>query len=286
MINLGFYIDRKISINKNTSAYKILRNIPKEDIFKPIECSYFTAKGAYVDKSEDVINILNQIGFETESKKGIVRVKRILARERFHTMKQIVDFCKVHQIRNYTVNSDFSIDVDGSVNVTDDIIQCLPVKFNRVSGEFIITGTFLQTLDGCPEYVGSSFICRNNQLISLEGCPEYVGDDFDCSFNKIKNLHHSPERINRTFNCSDNEIESLKFGPSYIHHSLVCGDNPIQNFNDAPIYVGSHIYCRKIKADSIVGLPINQNFVYADGNLYNNYLMWKKRNAEINSILS
>ena len=43
--------------------------------------------------------------------------------------------CKRYRIKNYTVNSDGSIDVDGNVYLDNRKLTKLPLKFNKVNGK-------------------------------------------------------------------------------------------------------------------------------------------------------
>jgi hypothetical protein len=91
-------------------------------------------------------------------------------------------FCQKYKIKNYTINSDGTIDEGYGVYLTVKLgdIEKLPVKFRKVSGSFMCGGNELSTLEGCPNYVGGDFNCRMNNLTTLEGCPKYVGGIFYC----------------------------------------------------------------------------------------------------------
>lgn len=118
---------------------------------------------------------------------------------------------------NAIVNSDGTIDVDGSiepsvigVNYLSKLIkhvgnnECvLAVKFNKVTG---------------------NFNCSNLRLINLAGCPSYVGGNFDCSYNKLTNLENCPQTINGNFNCSvqDNYNFSFVGGPVSVNGNFIC----------------------------------------------------------------
>lgn len=113
----------------------------------------------------------------------------------------IQKICHEYGIRNYTINDDMSIDVDGSVFLDDVKINKLPLKFRNVSG---------------------LFACNNNNLVSLEGSPKYVGGSFVCSFNKLSNLTGSPREVYGDFNCSHNhDLISLDGAPNKIGGSLL-----------------------------------------------------------------
>ena len=83
----------------------------------------------------------------------------------FEGFEDIDAICQKYGITNYTINSDGSIDVDGSLNWKK--LDKLPVKFNRVSRHFY---------------------CQYNQLISLEGAPKIVEGDFYCNYNQLPQL--------------------------------------------------------------------------------------------------
>ncbi len=102
-------------------------------------------------------------------------------------MESIHDICKRYNIKNYTINPDGSIDVNGSVNLYDGSLTELPLTFNKVTGYFTCGFNQLTSLKGSPRWVGGYFNCSCNQLTNLEGSPDYVGDDFYCETNQLTN---------------------------------------------------------------------------------------------------
>jgi hypothetical protein len=75
-------------------------------------------------------------------------------------MTSILDFCNKKYIKNHTINSDDTIDVDGDVDLRimlEDDLKKLPVKFGKVSGFFDCSTSNLTTLENCPKYVGRNF---------------------------------------------------------------------------------------------------------------------------------
>ena len=69
--------------------------------------------------------------------------------------QEIHDICKKYKIKNYTINLDGSIDVEGNVNLSNRELDKLPLKFNRVSRIFSCSRNFLTTLENSPIEVGS-----------------------------------------------------------------------------------------------------------------------------------
>ena len=111
--------------------------------------------------------------------------------------QEVKSWCEEMGIKNYTINPQGEIDVDGHVNLTNKYFKELPYKFGKVNKLFSLSGCKnLISLKNCPNIVTGNFSCSScSQLDSLEGCPTKVGGDFFCygckgSFSKeeIKSL--------------------------------------------------------------------------------------------------
>jgi len=124
------------------------------------------------------------------------------------TRKEVIQVCNGYRIKNYTINDDLSIDVDGDVHLYSKNLEYLPLRFSYVSGAFLCFDNELKTLEGCPQTVGRSFSCSNNFLVSLKGCPQTVRGSFNCSYNKITDLEHFPED-SHTIYIENNPIYNL-----------------------------------------------------------------------------
>ena len=101
------------------------------------------------------------------------------------SVEDIDSICKKYGIKNYTINEDGTVDVDGSVDLSERNLSKLPLKFGRVTGSFYCMHNQLTTLEGCPVEVGGYFNCGSNKLTSLEGCPRVVGGEFYCKDNPL-----------------------------------------------------------------------------------------------------
>ena len=84
-------------------------------------------------------------------------------------VEDIKAWCDEMNIRNYTINDNGEIDVDGHVDLTNKYFKELPYKFGEVSGYFDIDRCEnLISLKNCPDYVQMSFYCNNcTNLVSL-----------------------------------------------------------------------------------------------------------------------
>jgi hypothetical protein len=162
----------------------------------------------------------------------------------------IEEICREYRIKNYSINEDGSIDVEGDVYLSnggyaldsEDAIKLnqLPLKFGRVSGDFNCSYNQLKSLEGSPREVGGKFNCNNNQLTTLEGGPKVVGDFF-CSNNKLTSLEGSPKEVYR-FYCSNNQLTSLEGAPREVGGDFFCKNNKIWSFI-GPEGIGGYFDC-------------------------------------------
>ena len=83
-------------------------------------------------------------------------------------------------IKNYTINKNLTVDVDGNVDLSYENLTSIPVQFGKISGAFFCHNNELLSLTGCPSSVGGNFWCGNNYLKSLKDCPSSVGGVFWC----------------------------------------------------------------------------------------------------------
>jgi hypothetical protein len=125
---------------------------------------------------------------------------------------QIDSLCHQYNIKNYTINSDRSIDVVGNVNFPIGSLAALPLKFGNVSGVFYCCNNILTSLEGVPNTVGKHFNVSGNGLTSLVGGPVEVGGEFKCRYNRLITLVGAPESIGGEFNCMHNNLVSTFSG--------------------------------------------------------------------------
>jgi len=130
--------------------------------------------------------------------------------------------CSKYNIQNYTINDDYTIDVNGSVYFSNKSLTKIPLKFNIVSRYFYCPNNKLTTLEGCPKEVGDSFSCGENQLTTLKGGPKSVGGDFICRDNKLTTLEGGPEYVGGDFQCKYNPLRYRELG-SIEHGGVIKG---------------------------------------------------------------
>ncbi|MCK9477055.1 MAG: hypothetical protein M0R46_14105 [Candidatus Muirbacterium halophilum] len=121
---------------------------------------------------------------------------------------EIKAICKKYNIKNYTINDDGSIDVDGEVDLYNKKLKALPLKFRKVSGNFDCGYNKLTSLKGSPQSIGGYFSCCDNQLTSLVGAPKRVGGIFWCNSNNLKNIDYLPKYY-KELSISHNPITKI-----------------------------------------------------------------------------
>ena len=167
--------------------------------------------------------------------------------EGFKTQRrnEIEKWLKEYDIKNYTINDDLTIDVDGDVNLARKNLMEFPdyIQFGVVKGTFNCSSSRLTSLRGCPREVRRAFFCYDNQLTSLEGAPENVWYKFDCSSNKLTTLEGAPEKVGAGFWCIHNNLTSLVGAPKEVGESFYCTHNKLTSLIGTPKEVRGDFYC-------------------------------------------
>ena len=145
----------------------------------------------------------------------------------FESKSDIDSICYKYGIRNYTINDDGAIDVDGSVNLTNSELTKLPLKFGKVTGDFNCLGNQLTSLEGSPYWVGKDFSCSENNLETLEGCPKWIGGNFSSTDNNLKTLEGGPEVVIGSYYCSNNQLVNFKGFPEDYENDIFIHSNPV-----------------------------------------------------------
>lgn len=158
-----------------------------------------------------------------------------------------------YKIKNYVINEDLTVDVNGDVYLCWEKLDEIPIQFGLVQGNFICHRNNLKSLKGSPKKVGGHFNCAWNRLSSLEGCPVEVGGIFNCSNNLLTSLNGSPENIKEVFDCSNNKLFSLDGGPEEAEQ-FVCSNNLLTSLEGCPKRVLYDFFCDGNKLTSLKGI--------------------------------
>src|SRR5574344_693371 len=148
---------------------------------------------------------------------------------------EIDKICKKYKIKNYTINSDNSVDVDDNVKLRDKKLKSIPLNFNIVNGNFDCGNNQLTSLQYSPQYMESgNFSCGRNKIESLQYCTELIRSDFYCYNNKLTSLEYHPT-VYGEFHCQYNQINTFE-NFYYYKEDVYFDGNPIWDiyelFND------------------------------------------------------
>ena len=186
--------------------------------------------------------------------------------------EEIKNWLDQYEVKNYTINDDFTVDVDGYVNISGNFLTHIPVQFGIIKNNFYCNANVLKSLQGGPKTVHGDFYCNNNQLTSLQGSPEYIGGDFNCKNNQLTSLEGSPKTVHgdfycnnnqltslqgssktigKDFDCRTNELTTLKGSPEYIGGNFNCSNNKLTILKEGPKAIGLHFYCNKNPINNI-----------------------------------
>ena len=128
---------------------------------------------------------------------------------------KIEEWLKKYKIKNYTINSDFTIDVNGDVDLEKYTDKELPeyIQFNYVK-TFYISHSNIISLRGCPKECKEDFRCSDcEKLISLEGAPEKC-EEFDCmGCTNLTSLEGAPEKCDGFYCQLCKNLTSLEGAP-------------------------------------------------------------------------
>ena len=106
----------------------------------------------------------------------------------------------------YTINANEYVSVIGNVYLAAKC-DVLPVKFQKVTGDFICAHAGLITLNGSPKIVGGRFNCSNNMLYTLVGGPKFA-ESYICDNNNLTSFEGGPTDAISMY-ASDNPLKSL-----------------------------------------------------------------------------
>jgi hypothetical protein len=173
----------------------------------------------------------------------------------FEEYSSIDKICERYGIKNYTINPDGTVDVDGGVHLSGEGLKKLPLKFGKVSVSFYCDRNQLTTLEGAPKEVGGRFDCSYNQLTTLEGAPKVVGGYFDCSNNQLTTLEGSPKEVGGGFDCDYNQLATLKGAPKEVGFDFECSHNQLTTLEGAPKEVGFDFECSYNQLTTLEGAP-------------------------------
>ena len=125
--------------------------------------------------------------------------------------EMIEKWLKEYNVKGYTINDDYTIDVNGNVFLSREDFKEFPdyIQFGTIRGGFYCSLNHLSSLRGCPRIVEGDFNCTYNELTSLEGAPIIVRGDFYYNNNRLTSLKEAPKVVGGDYNCNYNKLTLL-----------------------------------------------------------------------------
>jgi hypothetical protein len=101
-------------------------------------------------------------------------------------MKTFKQFLKESKIK-FIIDKDLSVIAHQDVDISDQHLSKILVKFYKVKGYFDCSNNDLNSLQNYPYHlVEDNFTCDNNLLSSLEFSPDVIYGNFYCRDNTVK----------------------------------------------------------------------------------------------------
>ncbi len=126
----------------------------------------------------------------------------------FKTFAETQSWLDKMGIKSYTINpTDLTVDVNANVDISINSLECIPVRFGVIYGDFNCGHNLLTSLNGAPVEC-EDFLCHDNHLASLVGSPLRRCHIFNCSDNQITSLEGLPDEC-LELQCNNNQLTSL-----------------------------------------------------------------------------
>jgi hypothetical protein len=219
----------------------------------PKDNSGKVAIAVYPNPNSNIYEVFDEQDKNITRKYDEILNKFSIPKEIIKNEVSIVDL--IIQRNNLIKNPDGTYDAEGNVDISELNLNKIPIKFNKVGGDFHCGFNELTSLEGVPKEVGGDFNCSSNELTSLKGAPEKVGKNFYCNINKLTSLEEAPKEVGGDFNCSSNELTSLEGAPKEVGGDFNCNSNKLTSLEGAPKEVDRDFYCSNNKLTSLEGAP-------------------------------
>lgn len=137
-----------------------------------------------------------------------------------------------------TINEDNSVEINDDVDLTGILFKKVPMKINKVTGDYTAAGGSISTLENSPDVVtgdltmihldiksfvggpsevgGDCIYTGNDQVTSIEGLPSKVGGRIDISgckkITSLKGIHKIVKQMDGEFDASTAGVKEAVLG--------------------------------------------------------------------------
>ena len=156
----------------------------------------------------------------------------------------------------YTQHPDGSVDVFGDVKLSGRKLESLPLKYNKVQGNFDVSNNLLESLEGSPIEVDGDFTCNDNPTLkSLSGGPKKVKGSFSAAFTALEDLIGGPVSVGGGYDVSRSGIDSLIGAPKEVGGVFRATGNDLTSLEGSPYIVDGNFMVQQNKLISLSGAP-------------------------------
>jgi hypothetical protein len=238
------------------------------------------------DNPEYVKTLVNVLDKAQEEKTGIFRLDGNLypdAGKQFtvSNSKEVPPerILKYFAIKNYTINKDGTVDVNGDVNLSLRGLTEIPIKFGVVRGKFDVRFNNLLSLKNSPREVTGTFDCSgNNNLTSLKYGPKIAGT-YKCNFCNLQSSEGMPTKVTETFDAEDQysgyffpeeKLEALIPNYSILKNLTKYNINNYAINEDGTVDVDGNVH---LAGNKLTKIPIKFGKIKGDFNVSVNHLI-------------
>jgi hypothetical protein len=146
-----------------------------------------------------------------------------------------------------------NIDIYQNIELHNQGLTEMPIKFRNVYGHVFMDKNPLRTLKNFPDYVLGDVEVYECDLISLEGAPRKIDGMFECYRNKLTSLMGGPEIVSDEYICYDNNLTSLEGAPIRVER-FDCSYNPLKSLMHSPHFVCDNFRARYCELEDVCGV--------------------------------
>ena len=135
------------------------------------------------DEQVYLLDLLQESFILQEENKSIIKNIRNIRVVNFNKREEIEKWLDTYKIKNYEINDDLTVNVNGNVQLNNINLKEILIKFNKIEGDFDCSHNKLKSLEGSPKYIEGECNYSYNGLTSLEYFPKYIKGNFYCNNN-------------------------------------------------------------------------------------------------------
>lgn len=178
---------------------------------------------------------------------------------------KIANWLLHHDIQNFTINQDNTVDIKGDLHLIHVRTKKLPIQFGTVSGDIAVDSEMLESTWGLPKTLNGSLYWSGGKAgIDLSFLPEHIGGDAHFNWWEADFTTSSLKSVGGSFVIDHSKINTFEGFPNVVGGIVrvqADGDKnfSIKSFKGLPSVVKSgelELQCMDRNLNVISDLPI------------------------------